>query len=44
MTRPSRSPVNFASEDELVRHHEFIEFLAKKSGVNHWEDESVVED
>ena len=32
----SHSPVNFASEDELANHNEFIQFLVKKSGINHW--------
>lgn len=28
-----------ASSDELALHQEFIHFLAKKSGVNHWEEQ-----
>lgn len=33
----SHSPINFASEDEINRHNDFIQFLVKKSGVNRWE-------
>jgi DNA polymerase-3 subunit epsilon len=28
-----------ASDEELTRHQEFVQFLAKKSGVNHWEEQ-----
>ncbi|BCA95328.1 DNA polymerase III subunit epsilon [Legionella antarctica] len=27
-----------ASEEELTQHLEFVQFLAKKSGINHWEE------
>ena len=33
----SNSPVNLADADEMTRHNEFIQFLVKKSGINHWE-------
>lgn len=33
----SRSPVIFASSEELKKHNEFIQFLVKKSGINSWE-------
>ena len=33
----SSSPVHYAHGDELVRHDAFIQFLVKKSGINHWE-------
>ncbi|RUR19736.1 DNA polymerase III subunit epsilon [Legionella sp. km535] len=29
-----------ASDEELSAHHDFVNFLAKKSGVNHWSDET----
>ncbi|KTD34196.1 DNA polymerase III subunit epsilon [Legionella moravica] len=32
--------VVMASDEELVAHHDFVNFLAKKSGVNHWNDET----
>jgi DNA polymerase-3 subunit epsilon len=32
----SNSPVILATEEELAQHDEFIQFLVKKSGVNHW--------
>ena len=34
----SGSPVNVATVDELARHNEFVAFLVKKSGINHWQD------
>ena len=30
-----------ASDEELTRHQEFVQFLAKKSGVNHWEEHAT---
>lgn len=36
----STTPVKFATPAEIALHDEFIEFLVKKSGVNHWENES----
>lgn len=33
----SDSPVCFANEEELAKHNEFIKFLVKKAGVNHWD-------
>ncbi|HAU1319519.1 TPA: DNA polymerase III subunit epsilon [Legionella pneumophila] len=27
-----------ANEVELIQHHSFIEFISKKSGINHWEE------
>ncbi|WP_131781680.1 DNA polymerase III subunit epsilon [Legionella gresilensis] len=35
----SSSPIIYATEQEIATHQEFIEFLIKKSGINHWEDE-----
>ena len=32
----SNSCINFASDEELSMHNEFIQFLVKKSGINHW--------
>lgn len=32
--------VVMASDEELVAHQDFVNFLAKKSGVNHWNDET----
>ncbi len=34
----SHSPVHFATDEELARHNKFVEFLVKKSGLNHWTD------
>jgi DNA polymerase-3 subunit epsilon len=34
----SQSPVIFANEEELKNHHEFLEFLVKKSGKDHWQN------
>ncbi|MGQ3887408.1 DNA polymerase III subunit epsilon [Legionella sp. CNM-1927-20] len=36
----SSSPIIYATEQELATHQEFIEFLVKKSGVNHWEEKN----
>lgn len=33
----SNSPIYLANEEELSRHNEFIQFLVKKSGINHWD-------
>lgn len=33
------TPVILASEEELKRHHEFLDFLVKKSGVQLWADD-----
>lgn len=33
----SASPMLVASEEELRLHHDFIQFLVKKSGINRWE-------
>jgi DNA polymerase III subunit epsilon len=33
----SQSPIIYAQEDELRQHNEFVQFLVKKSGVNHWD-------
>ncbi len=35
----SNSPVIFADSNELNNHNDFISFLAKKSGKNHWDAE-----
>lgn len=32
----SHSPVQLATEEELARHHDFVQFLVKKSSVNYW--------
>lgn len=32
----SQSPVLKADADEIRKHNEFVQFLVKKSGVNHW--------
>ena len=32
----STSSVHYANVDELARHTDFLDFLEKKSGVNHW--------
>lgn len=34
----STSPILAATETEIQTHNEFIEFLVKKSGINHWEN------
>ncbi|CDZ79257.1 DNA polymerase III subunit epsilon [Legionella massiliensis] len=34
----SASPVIAADTDELAKHQEFIQFLIKKSGIDHWEN------
>ncbi len=39
----SHSPVHYANEEELSNHANFIQFLIKKSGVNHWDAESVID-
>lgn len=36
----STSPILAATETEIQTHNEFIEFLVKKSGINHWENNS----
>ncbi|STX51325.1 DNA polymerase III subunit epsilon [Legionella busanensis] len=38
-TLKSSSPIIYATEQEIANHQEFIDFLVKKSGINHWEDE-----
>ncbi|HAU2042879.1 TPA: DNA polymerase III subunit epsilon, partial [Legionella pneumophila] len=25
-------------EEELIQHQSFVEFISKKSGINHWEE------
>ncbi|KTD20643.1 DNA polymerase III subunit epsilon [Legionella londiniensis] len=37
----SATPVIFANEEELARHHEFIEFMIQDSGINLWEEKST---
>ncbi len=27
-----------ANEEELIQHQSFVEFISKKSGINHWEE------
>ncbi|STX28976.1 DNA polymerase III subunit epsilon [Legionella beliardensis] len=39
-TLQSTSPIIYATEQELASHQEFVQFLVKKSGTNHWEEES----
>ena len=34
----SNSPVYIASDEEMSKHNDFIQFLVKKSGVNRWND------
>ena len=34
----SNSPVYIASDEEMSKHNDFIQFLVKKSGVNRWTD------
>lgn len=29
------------TQEELVQHQEFVTFLTKKSGINHWEEETI---
>lgn len=33
----SQSPVTTASAEEMEKHDEFVQFLVKKSGINHWD-------
>ena len=33
----SNSPVIMACDEEMSRHHDFVQFLVKKSGVNRWD-------
>ena len=33
----SCSPVYVATVDEMAKHHDFIQFIVKKSGINHWD-------
>ncbi|AHE66671.1 DNA polymerase III subunit epsilon [Legionella oakridgensis] len=34
----SHSPVQLATPEEIIKHNEFIEFIIKKSGINHWDN------